>query len=67
MSAHADAAEIVRWLRGFARPPEITYIVHGEPPAMTALAAAIEGELGAGWKTHAPEYLEAVDLFDARI
>jgi metallo-beta-lactamase family protein len=36
-----DGGEIVRWLRGFARPPRVTYLVHGEPPAATALAAAI--------------------------
>ena len=38
MSAHADASEIVRWLTGFTRPPQITYLVHGEPPAQAALA-----------------------------
>jgi len=33
MSAHADASEIVRWLRTFPAPPTTTYLVHGEPPA----------------------------------
>jgi metallo-beta-lactamase family protein len=60
MSAHADADEIMRWLRGFTRPPETTYIVHGEPPAQAALKARIEKELG--WKVHVPEYLEQVNL-----
>ena len=54
MSAHADCPEILRWLRGFAAPPAMTYIVHGEPPAMQALQAAIARELGPAWKTHAP-------------
>jgi metallo-beta-lactamase family protein len=62
MSAHADGAEILRWLRGFASPPRITYIVHGEPPAMQALQADIARELGAGWKTRAPEYLETAEF-----
>jgi metallo-beta-lactamase family protein len=62
MSAHADADEILRWLRGFTRPPRMTYIVHGEPPAMAALGTAIGRELG--WKTHAPDYLETVDLLE---
>ncbi len=66
MSAHADSAEMLRWLRGFTRPPEMTYIVHGEPPAMAALAAAIAAELGDGWNTRAPDYLETVDLAGAR-
>jgi metallo-beta-lactamase family protein len=60
MSAHADAGEIVRWLRGFERPPSMTYVVHGEPPALEALQARIQRELG--WPTHAPDYLERVEL-----
>jgi metallo-beta-lactamase family protein len=62
MSAHADAGEIIRWLRGFRRPPSRTFIVHGEPPAQSALQALIAAKLGTGWSTHAPEYLEAVTL-----
>ncbi len=60
MSAHADADEIMRWLRGFTRPPGTTYVVHGEPPARAALQARIEKELG--WRVHVPEYLEQVHL-----
>ena len=39
MSAHADASEIMRWLSGFTRPPGMTYLVHGDPLALAALAA----------------------------
>ena len=60
MSAHADAGEIVRWLRGFTTPPPITYLVHGEPAAQVVLAARINTELG--WKTHIPAHGETVDL-----
>ena len=60
MSAHADASEIVKWLTGFTRPPQITYLVHGEPPAQAALATRITTELS--WKTHAPAHGETVDL-----
>src|SRR5215468_2507006 len=45
-SAHADRAEILRWLGGFTRPPTMTYIVHGEPQAAAALKEAIARELG---------------------
>ena len=31
MSAHADADEILRWLRTFPSAPKTTYLVHGEP------------------------------------
>jgi metallo-beta-lactamase family protein len=44
MSAHADAGEIMRWLSGFTRAPKMTYLVHGEPIALEALAARIAGE-----------------------
>lgn len=45
-SAHADRGELLRWLRGFAQPPAMTYVVHGEPSAASALREAIERELG---------------------
>lgn len=45
LSAHADAGEIVRWLKGFSNPPKRTYIVHGEPVASEALRVRIEREL----------------------
>jgi metallo-beta-lactamase family protein len=60
MSAHADAGEILRWLRTFPKAPAITYLVHGEPPAQVALKARIERELG--WTVHIPEYGERVDV-----
>lgn len=46
LSAHADRAELLRWLSGFGQPPGATWCVHGEPPAADALRAAIEDELG---------------------
>ncbi len=58
LSAHADAGEIVRWLRTFPKAPGITYLVHGEPPAQVALKSRIEKELG--WRVHIPEYGEKV-------
>jgi metallo-beta-lactamase family protein len=45
-SAHADQGEILRWLRGFKRPPRMTYIVHGEPDAAHALREKIAQDLG---------------------
>jgi metallo-beta-lactamase family protein len=58
MSAHADSEEIVRWLGGFGRPPDVTYLVHGEPPAMQALKAKIEARFR--WHVHIPDHLEEV-------
>ncbi len=60
LSAHADAGEIVDWLRGFARPPRQTFITHGEPQAGDALRQRLERELR--WDCHLPYYLESVTL-----
>ena len=60
MSAHADANEIMRWLRGFKRPPALTCLVHGEPQPMDVLKARIEKELG--WTVKTPDYQEKIDL-----
>jgi metallo-beta-lactamase family protein len=60
MSAHADAGEIMRWLTGFVRPPAMTYLVHGEPPALDALATRITAERA--WPVHIAKYLERVEL-----
>lgn len=45
MSGHADADELVRWLRGMPVPPQRTYVVHGEPAAATAFAQRVQDEL----------------------
>lgn len=60
LSAHADAGEIMDWLRHFKSPPRTTFITHGEPPAADALRLRIERELR--WKVHMPHYLETVAL-----
>lgn len=60
MSAHADASEILRWLRGFRRPPSVTYLVHGEPTPMDLLKESIEQQLG--WSVKTPSLREQVSL-----
>ena len=60
LSAHADAAEIVTWLKGFKAPPKRTFITHGEPAAADAMRQRIERELH--WSSHMPFYLETVAL-----
>ncbi|MBI2346229.1 MAG: MBL fold metallo-hydrolase, partial [Deltaproteobacteria bacterium] len=60
LSAHADREDILRWLKGFRRPPRKLFLVHGEPDATEALAARIREELH--WQVHVPHYLEDVPL-----
>ncbi|MDB5104910.1 MAG: beta-lactamase domain protein [Fibrobacteres bacterium] len=57
-SAHADADEMLAWLRLAARPIR-TYITHGDPPASAALAERIGKELG--WDCTVPEQLGAYE------
>ncbi len=60
LSAHADADEILAWLRGFTTIPKTTFITHGEPAASDALRLRIERELG--WPCVVPEHLQTVEL-----
>lgn len=60
MSAHADAGEIMRWLRQAPAPPAMTYVTHGEPAAADTLRARIKHELG--WAVRVPEDGELVQV-----
>ena len=60
LSAHADYAEIMDWLKNFNSAPRETFITHGEPAAADALRHRIEERLG--WRCRVPEYLERVRL-----
>ncbi len=59
-SAHADADELLDWLRAAPRPPRRVFVTHGEADAADALRARIEHELG--WPASTPEYGEEVEL-----
>jgi metallo-beta-lactamase family protein len=54
LSAHADRSGLLRWLRGFERPPQRVFLVHGEGKAMDGLAGRIRAELPCTVVT--PEY-----------
>ncbi|MCW8376163.1 MBL fold metallo-hydrolase RNA specificity domain-containing protein [Streptomyces justiciae] len=56
-SAHADAGQIVDWLRD-APAPHATYLVHGEPDAADALRDRIDRMLG--WTAVVPRSGERV-------
>lgn len=45
LSAHADHAGLLDWLRGFNTVPKSVFVVHGEPEASAVLAQAIREEL----------------------
>jgi metallo-beta-lactamase family protein len=60
LSAHADADELLGWLRNFEAPPKMTFITHGEPDAADTLRRRIEEELR--WNCTVPQYRDGVDL-----
>ena len=59
-SGHADADEIMAWLRGFKQAPRRVFVTHGEPDAADALRKRIQEELH--WNAHAPDHMETVNL-----
>lgn len=60
LSAHADANEILAWLKNFNKPPKETFLTHGEPQAAEVLKEKIETELR--WNCVIPKYLDTHEL-----
>ncbi len=44
-SGHADGDQLLRWAKGFTKPPQKTFIIHGEGNAQIALKSRLE-EIG---------------------
>jgi metallo-beta-lactamase family protein len=53
-SAHADASQLMDWLRAMPHPPHRVFVTHGEAGASDALRQRIEHELG--WRALVPEH-----------
>lgn len=60
LSAHADANEIIEWLKAAPKQPRQTFITHGEPDAADCMRRRISEELG--WSCVVPEYRDRVTL-----
>jgi metallo-beta-lactamase family protein len=60
MSGHADADQILDWLRALKQPPAQTFVVHGEPDAADTLRLRIQDELR--WRVRVPEHGVQVTL-----
>ncbi len=52
MSAHADAAQLIAWMKTMPAAPHQVWVNHGEPAAADALRWRIEHELG--WPASVP-------------
>ena len=59
-SGHADAGEILSWLRKMPLAPKMTYVVHGERDAADTMRLAISRELA--WPVTTVEHLQSVTL-----
>ena len=53
-SAHADANQLLAWLRTMPQAPDQVYVVHGEPGPADTLRGRIQRELG--WRAAVPEH-----------
>jgi metallo-beta-lactamase family protein len=60
LSAHADYAELVEWLRGSRLAPRQVFVTHGEPAAADALRRRLRDAFG--WNARVPELDETVTL-----
>lgn len=59
-SAHADADELIAWLRQLTMAPRHVFVTHGEANASDSLRSRIQTELS--WPVSVPEYRDEADL-----
>jgi metallo-beta-lactamase family protein len=62
LSAHADQAGLLGWLRGFRKPPRQTFVVHGEASTALGFAELVRRELG--WSVDVPRNQETFAIGD---
>ncbi|MFA6901502.1 MAG: MBL fold metallo-hydrolase [Gallionellaceae bacterium] len=60
LSAHADYAQIIEWLKSMKQVPRQVFVTHGEQEAASAMVQHIDEELH--WPARVPEYMEIVQL-----
>lgn len=60
LSAHADADELVRWVRSAPKPPRHVFVTHGEADAAAVFAGRLQSELGV--EAHVPKMGDVFDL-----
>jgi metallo-beta-lactamase family protein len=60
LSAHAGRSELLRWLSGMKAAPRQTFLVHGEPNALSSFHDAVASQFH--WNVTVPAYLQSFDL-----
>jgi metallo-beta-lactamase family protein len=59
-SDHADTPEMLKWLHTFAKAPQNTWLVHGEPASSEALRDAVDSAMH--WHVDIGQYMQKVPL-----
>ncbi len=59
-SDHADPPELLEWLHTFPQKPQVTYLVHGEPPAASQLRDTMTKDLG--WNVQIAQWMQKVQI-----
>jgi metallo-beta-lactamase family protein len=60
LSAHADDAELIHWIKKIKQKPKMVYLVHGEREAAMALKKEIEEKFS--WNCHIPELYDTEEI-----
>lgn len=60
LSAHADQPALINWAKGFGKPPQHIFLVHGEANPAHVLAGKLENELQ--WNIHIPKRKESISF-----
>ncbi len=60
MSAHADAGQLITWMKTLKKVPKHVFVTHGEPSAADALRLRISRELG--WDVSVPLLGQRVEI-----
>lgn len=61
LSAHADQADLLKWMGSIKNIPERIFLIHGEPTAMEGFQSKIQDNFG--WEAQIPKLNEVVTLW----
>lgn len=60
LSSHADAADLIRWVRTAPSPPRLIFVTHGEPDAAEAFARRLRSELSV--EVRVPQLNDVIEI-----
>lgn len=60
LSAHADQAELISWMRSIQNIPERIFLIHGEPTSLNSLRGKVKDTLG--WDCEIPRLSDELEI-----